>query len=210
MNLKKNSAKKQPFVLGYRKIARALVGLLGGSVEVVLHDLLSKKILWIEGSLSLRKAGDPSLLGDSFSLKEIVENPYSKIEYNGKLLKSISLGLDDNFLMCINFDTTPFLGISSFVNNLLAQETRSEENTVLFKNDWQYKVNLAIKNFLDGKGWNLEELKKSQKKEIVFHLKTINAFSEKKAADYIANAVGLSRASVFKYLNQWVSQNERI
>ena len=46
----------------YTQICNALVLLMDPLIEVVIHDIKKNKIIYINGRLSGRKAGDPSLL----------------------------------------------------------------------------------------------------------------------------------------------------
>ena len=59
-------------------------------IEVVIHDIKKNKIIYINGRLSGRKAGDPSLL-DQEGLDSIDQIVYPKINFNGRLVKSISI-----------------------------------------------------------------------------------------------------------------------
>jgi len=64
-------------------------------------------IAYINGTLSNRKAGDPSLL-DSEGLTNVDQIIYSKLNFDGRLVKSVSIILEDKYLLCINCDISIF------------------------------------------------------------------------------------------------------
>lgn len=185
----------------YEKIASALKLLLDPYIEVVIHDVKSGKIILLEGTLSGRKIGDDSLIDFAKLSKTIDQNPYSKMEFNGKLIKSISVFLAEDLLMCINFDISMFVQIEHLIKNFINIENKSTP-TGLFNNDWQNKVSITVHKFIEEKNWHFEKLNNLQKKAIVIHLKELNAFEEKNAANYIAKILGISRASIFNYLRE--------
>jgi predicted transcriptional regulator YheO len=78
----------------------------------------------------------------------------------------------------------------------------SAQPEILFKNDWQEKVHLALHQFLNRHDLKIESLTNLQKKQVVQEMHGQGAFHEKKAADYMATILRLSRGSVFNYLRE--------
>ncbi len=194
----------------YIPLCKALVLLMKPLVEIVIHDLKSGTICHIEGSLSVRKVGDPSLLDPSELEKNIDKIVYPKLNFDGRLIKSISVPIEDKWLVCINCDVSIFTQIQNLSQKLLGMSEPSNSGLEtslrpesLFKNDWQERLHIAIHSHLREKGWVYEDLNGRQKKEIAKHLFDINAFYEKNAADYVATTLSLGRATVFKYLKEW-------
>ncbi len=186
----------------YLPLCNAMTLLLEPLVEIAIHDLKSGSICFISGNLSKRKVGDPSLLVQEELEQNLDTITYPKLNFDGRLIKSISVPVDDNYLICINCDVSVFSQMHQLSHSLLlSKETVIPKS--LFKNDWQEKLHHAIHTRLNEKGWRFDNLTQKQKKDVVFYLYEQQAFSEKKAADYIASVLGLGRATVFNYLKSW-------
>ena len=124
----------------YTQICDALVLLMDPLIEVVIHDIKKNKIIYINGRLSGRKAGDPSLL-DQEGLDSIDQIVYPKINFNGRLVKSISIILQAKWLLCINCDVSIFSKLNELSGTLL-QKNMGNQPQSLFINDWQEKLHV--------------------------------------------------------------------
>lgn len=192
----------------YLPFARSLVLLMRPLVEVVIHDLTTNTIAFIEGELSHRKVGDPSLIDiHSATLPQEIEGVvYNKIGDQGNLIRSISIPLCERgklkMVMCINYDISLFQQMNQLTAAFLAPPAQPQPVS-LFKNDWQEKLHIFIHNELKKSGLSLHHLNTKQKKELVKKLYDQQAFEEKNAADYIADVLDMGRATVFNYLRQW-------
>ncbi len=195
-------------VSDYIPICNAIVLLLKPLVEIVIHDLQTDKIIFITGELSKRKIGDPSLLETDINdiEKELDKIIYPKLNFDGRLVKSISIPLKENeqikSLLCINCDISVFSQMQK-LSQILLPNFEAEKPNMLFKNDWQERLHLAIHNSLKEKNWSFETLVPKQKKILVHELFIAGAFAEKNAADYIAKILDMGRATLFKYLKEW-------
>ncbi len=192
----------QKKVTDYIPLCNALVLLLKPLVEVVIHDLKTGTICYIEGTLSKRKVGDPSLLNASDIEEHLDLIVYPKINFNGRLVKSISVLLSDELLLCINCDVSIFEQMQSLSKQLLTTTYRTGPES-LFKNDWQERLHHSIHAFLTKNDWHFDCLTQAQKKELVHYLFINNAFHEKNAATYVATALSMGRATIFNYLKEW-------
>jgi hypothetical protein len=175
-------------------------------IEVTIHDLALGKIYYINGNLSKRKVGDLSLLDPGEFEKNIDQIIYPKVNFDGRLIKSISVPVDNKWLICINADASVFSQMKNLGEMFLNTRKESQPES-LFKNDWQEKLHVAIDNFLKDQGLKFDELNQFQKKNLIKHLFKLGAFAEKNAADYVANILGLGRATIFKYLKEWRNNN---
>ena len=189
-------------LLRYLPLCDAIVLLMQPLVEVVIHDLVTKKICYIKGGLSKRVVGDPSLLEDDLLEEEVAKIIYPKINFDGRLIKSISVLLEKKWFLCINMDISLFNQMKE-LGDIFLKLVDKEQPKSLFKNDWQEKVHIAISGYLQHKHLKFEAMNGLDKKNLVKHLFDIDAFSEKNAADYIARVLNLGRATVFKYLKEW-------
>ena len=181
------------------ELCDAVVKLLSPLVEVVIHDISENKIVYINGLLSRRKKGDESLL-DSKNLNNLDKIVYPKINFDGKLVKSTSVLLGKQYLLCINCDVSIFSKMQDLSNTLLQM---NPQPTPLFINDWQEKLHSSIHAYLQNHNLVLDNLNQCQKKALTKHLFDLGAFNQKNAADHISKSLKLGRATVFKYLKQW-------
>ena len=184
----------------YTPILDAMVGLMPRLLEIVIHNIESGNIAYINGSLSKRKEGDPSLL-DKEALSDIEQVTYPKINFDGRLIKSVSVVLEDKWLLCINCDVSVF----SQMHELSAAMLRGKEGAkphALFVSDWQERLHASIHDYLQSHRISFEHLTAGNKKTLVAHLFDLGAFNEKKAAEYVAEVLALGRATVFKYLKE--------
>lgn len=181
-------------------ICDALIKLLSPIAEIVIHDLKTNTIRYINGNLSGRKVGDDSLL-EIDSLDDVTEVIYSKLNFDGKLVKSTSVLLERKWLLCINVDVSMFSQMQA-ISNLFLQSIAPNQPKSLFTNDWQERLHITVHDYLREQHWSFEQLNNANKKSIVQHLFHQGAFSEKNAADYVAKVLNLGRATVFKYLKE--------
>lgn len=191
----------------YAPIFDALVLLMKPLLEVVIHDLKTNRICYISGLLSKREIGDNSLLDIKELETNLDEIVYPKLNFDGRLIKSISVKLPDNLLVCFNCDISIFNEMQIFADKFMLPKNEKPES--LFKNDWQEKLHITIHSYLKQKDWDFKTLSGIQKKQLSKYLFEIGAFSQRKSGDYIAKSLNLSRATIFKYLKEW-RQNEKL
>lgn len=184
----------------YIKICDVIVLLMSPLVEIVIHDIESDSIVYINGSFSKRKIGDRSLLdkGDLNNLEQII---YQKINFDGRLLKSVSVVLVEKWLLCINCDISVFTKMQQLSEVILCSHVEVGPKA-LFKNDWQEKLNVSVHAYLQNHNLSFNNICLTEKKALVKHLCDLGAFNEKNAADYVAKILNLSRSTVFKYLKE--------
>lgn len=191
----------------YAPLCEAIVRLMAPLVEIVIHDLRKDQICFIQGGLSKRQVGDPSLLDIPFE-QFIDETLYSKLSFDGRLIKSISVPVAGPLLICINCDVSLFQQMSALAQAFVT-DPACEKPPSLFKKDWQEQVHMAIHAFLQEQQWPFDRLKGLQKKTVIRHLYENGAFKEPKAADYLAKILSMGRATIFNYLKEW-KKNESL
>ncbi|MCH9757364.1 MAG: PAS domain-containing protein [Gammaproteobacteria bacterium] len=186
----------------YIPILDAVVLLLDPLLEVVIHDLDASTICYIRGNLSKRCVGDPSLLDCNNLEKDLGYITYLKLNFDGRLIKSISVPVDDKFLICMNCDISIFKQIQKFSESFTMSHESNMPNS-LFKQDWQEKLHVVIHDYLNEKSWCFDDLSQKKKKDVVYYLFQQGVFVEKNAADYIASVLKMGRATIFNYLKSW-------
>lgn len=188
-------------ISAYIPLFDALVRLLAPLVEIVVHDRESGTIHYINGGLSKRSVGDASLLERQELEHDLDKIVYPKLNFDGRLIKSISVPLKERWLICINCDVSVFSHMQTLSQHFLPI-SHTHQPKSLFKSDWQERLHVAIHSFLDQNTWAFEALSRSQKRQVVQHLYEQGAFHEKNAADYVAKVLNISRATVFNYLKE--------
>jgi predicted transcriptional regulator YheO len=183
----------------YIPICDAIVRLMDPLVEIVVHDISTNSIAYINGKLSARAVGDSSLLGHE-GIKDVDQTVYPKVNFDGRLVKSVSVILKDKYLLCINCDVSIFNRMHELSSALLQMGNQPRS---LFASDWQEKLHVGIHAYLQNHNLLFDHLSQSDKKALAKHLFELGAFHEKKAADYVAKVLQLGRATVFKYLKEW-------
>lgn len=193
----------------YLTIAKAISSLLHPLAEVVIHDLKTDTIHSIFNPISKREAGDPSYL-ERFDFSHKNENdiigPYSKLNFDGRTLKSISMVLKKGKkiigLLCINMDISAFAKHQTLLNQLLTIESSAvtQEQETLFKDDLYEKINTFVQAYCREHCLSFDALRKEDKQALIFQLKEEGALKAKNATNYIAKTLNISRATVYNYL----------
>ena len=193
----------------YYPIARAIEQLFFPYVEIVFHDVKQGKIVAIFNSFSGRNPGDSSLLDQSENWNKEVEEwgLYEKTGLDGCKIRSISAPLINEQgelfgLMCFNLDLAHFQHIYQGLSLFLEKVTINTQPKMLFQNDWQERVHRCVHQFLTDSGLVLERLTRAEKQNLVIHLKKSGAFEAKGGADYVAQVLKISRATVYNYLKE--------
>lgn len=190
----------------YLPTAEAIQRLLHPYAEVVIHDIKRNKIAAIFHPFSKRRVGDPSLLTpeEMGGLADCI-GPYEKLNWDGNKLKSISSVIRDEAdqaigLLCINLDISKLINISQEMIAFIQGGHLIAQPKPLFKDDWQEKINQYIHTYLKQQHLNLASLNRDEKKALIEHLNKMGAFAGKNAAAYVAQIIGISRATVYNYL----------
>ena len=192
----------------YFVIADAVAVLLRPQAEVVVHDLDTDSILHIAGAFSRRRVGDRSLnvVADLEPFEGGVIGPYAKTNFDGRELKSVSatiMGQDGRpaGLFCINLDVSALAEAQRVLERLMlvpaVAPTRVEQ---VFPADWREQINVEIARFLASRNASLGGLTTKDHVELASWLDARSFFSIRKAADHIASALGVSRATLYKRL----------
>lgn len=191
----------------YISIAQSIVALLQPYAEAVIHDLKTGKIHAIFNPYSRRNIGDDSLLDKEVQKAKFPDyfEPYLKTNWDGKRLKSVTSTLRDAKgkvigLLCINLDISKWEELHFLFEQFIAKPKELPKE--LFIEDWREKISRYIYNRLKAKQLSLEHLTREQKIDLIADLHEDGAFEGKNAAAYVGGVLGLSRATVYKYLNE--------
>ena len=193
----------------HKTLAESIAMLLYPFAEVVLHDIKKNKIAAIFNSQTKRQVGDDSHIDDIKSLSEgpDIHGPFIKNNFPGHPVKYSTTVLrnDKNeavCLLCININLEFFLNIQNKIGNFLETNSDSSKLDELFNDNWQDKIRSFVQKFLKDKGLPLSKLPKTERMNLVKALQEAGAFRAKNAANFTANVLGVSRATVYNYLSE--------
>ncbi|MDH0729035.1 transcriptional regulator [Pseudomonas sichuanensis] len=198
-----------PALDNYRAIADAIATLFFPHAEVVLHDLRSQKIDYIANNLSKREIGDDAALEDLLEpgTDETNIGPYEKLNWDGQKIRSLSTVLRDGAgkpvaVLCINLNISLFENARAALDLFLSPSRLIPQPDALFRDDWQERINTFLNGWLREHQLSLSVLNRDHKRELVLALHAEGAFKGKSAANYVANVLGMGRATVYKHLKE--------
>ncbi|AZL67101.1 MULTISPECIES: helix-turn-helix transcriptional regulator [Pseudomonas] len=203
------SPSPDPALDNYRAIADAIATLFFPHAEVVLHDLRSQKIDYIANNLSKREIGDDAALEDLLEpgTDETNIGPYEKLNWDGQKIRSLSTVLRDSAgkplaVLCINLNISLFENARAALDLFLSPSRLIPQPDALFRDDWQERINTFLNGWLREHQLSLSVLNRDHKRELVLALHAEGAFKGKSAANYVANVLGMGRATVYKHLKE--------
>jgi predicted transcriptional regulator YheO len=201
-------------------IARAIARTIGPRCEVVLHDYREwdrsgSTIVWIEnGHVTGRHIGGPTT---NLGLEAMRAGYASADRFNylsrakdGRTLRSTSIYFQNRTgkligSLCINVDVDAFVTARAALDALLgveAQPTGDADETETFGTDIGEVLDAQIQAALSRTGKPLPSLTREDRVAVVRHLDEKGAFLVKRAADRIARSLGISRVTVYAYLEE--------
>ncbi len=192
----------------YQRMADGIAALMHPHAEVVVHDIKAQQIAYLANNYSNREIGSPSFVDEiDFADGDIVLGPYRRTNWDGKVLKSISIVMnakDDRpeALICINLDMSEMDRMHQVLGLFVNVPREDEQIDALFKDDWYERINLSIQDWSLESGLSLNSLNRTQKRDLVLVLKNKGAFQGQGTTEYVARCLGLGRATVYKYLKQ--------
>lgn len=192
-------------------IADAIAKIFKPHVEVVIHDIKTDSIAFIENAYSGRRVGDPSLLG---SLEDISEGfpreinvigPYENAGNKGQRIRSISAVLKDSKgeaagILCINVDFSVMEASLEILEAFLKPHNIDAPPKVLFQNDWRDTIKLEIRSYLLEHNKDIDNINSGTRKDIIRRLEDKGLFYARKSVEQLAGILGISRATAYNDL----------
>lgn len=198
----------------HQAMADAIAKLFYPYAEVVLHELASQTICYIANNFSRRELGDESGLDElKRGLSADVIGPYAKLNWDGRQLRAISVVLRDaagapEGMMCINLDVSVLESMKGVLDFFLAGNRLVSQPAEFFQDDWHERINNFIHAWLQERQLSLSLLGREHKHDLVHALYFEGAFRGKNSANYIANILGMGRATVYKHLKELKEKND--
>jgi predicted transcriptional regulator YheO len=198
-------------------LVRGLAEMFGPSCEVVLHDInaLPHSIVAIEnGQVTGRARGDVPTDLMLRSLRHADEAPDVRVyvtSSDGKILKSLAVTLRDDAgapyaILGVNFDISEVVQTQRVLAALTAPGKSSDENAPeggeIFAADIRDVVAGMITKLLHEIGKTPATMSRDEKLAVVKRLDERGAFLVKRSAEQVADALDLSRYTIFSYLKE--------
>lgn len=201
------------------RTADMMVNMFGSKCEVAVHDFsdLQHSLIHIAGNVTSRKIGSPitdlvlnELRKEHKDIKDIPS--YRTQSTEGHIMKSTTVFLrneQDEIIgaLCTNYDISLLMEmngeIDEFIN--LGEEKQPSET---FFTSVQEVIHEMVDQVLDQFKKAPAQMTMEEKIESVAQLDDKGAFLIKGSTDYIAKALGVSKFTVYNYLNKIRSKNE--
>ena len=191
----------------FRLLADSIARLFAPHAEIVLHDLTTNTIAYIANCFSKRRPGDSSLLDIvDLDFGQAIIGPYTKTNWDGRRLKSVSTVIRDETgrpvgLMCINHDIEAFSLALEQLSAIVTTAAPLRHATELFAADWRERINDEIAAFLTARNMTIAGLDPTMTEDLVGQLDRSGYFGIRNATTYIADILGVSRATLYNRLN---------
>jgi predicted transcriptional regulator YheO len=198
-------------------IVRGLAEMFGPDCEVVLHDVrrLPHSIVAIEnGGVTGRTIGDVPTDRMLRSLRNLDETQDVRLyisSHEGKTLKSLAVTLRDEEgvpygLLGLNHDISDLVqaerALSSFTAVGRLAGGSAPEAGEIFADDIRDVVAGMITKILGEMGKTPAAMTREEKMQVVKRLEERGAFLVKRSAEQVADALDLSRYTIFAYLKE--------
>lgn len=201
------------------RTADMLVKMFGSRCEVAVHDFtdLKKSLIYLAGNVTGREMGSPStdlVLNElTKSVSDIEDLPNYKTRLpNGITMKSSTIFLRDEEeqvigALCINYDISMMIQYETEIQDFISF-TKTEEKSETFYNTVQEVIQDMVDQVLTGFNKAPSMLSLEEKIECVRLLQEKGAFLIKGSTDYLASVLGVSKFTIYNYLQKIRTQIE--
>ena len=200
------------------RTARGIAETFGSSCETLVQDmdLPSHPILSIyNGQVSGREVGSTlDILGssrelDDDALKTDFVNLYASTP-SGQQIKSSTfhlMGDDYNLSLGMNYDFTSLVYANRILIDLMSAD--SDLQSAMWRGG-DDRLGEIFDECLAAVGKPANALSKADRMKIISLLEQKSAFSFRKSVPYISQRLGVSRYTVYKYLNEYAARKEEV
>jgi len=182
-------------------VGEALAALLAPHGEIALHELATDRIVALWNPLSGRVVGDASLIADLGDLgSDGPIGPYPVTLPDGRRMTAVSAVVPDaagrpRGLLCVTVDRTPLDAVAALATSWLAPRVAPPDPLV--RQDWRETIGRRVGAFCAERGTPADRLDVAARVELVRRLDGEGLFAVRRAADLVATALGVSRATVY-------------
>lgn len=196
------------------RLAKGIAEMFGSNCETVINDLadpLHPILAIYNGHVSGRSVGstqDVTGVEQDLYLDKDVVNLLA-VTPTGQQTKSSTFsikGEDYHLGLGINYDFTPLAYANRVLLDLM--HTEVDFHSALYKSK-----DTGIGELFDAAvlraGKPTREMNKADRLRVVEHLKELDAFSYRRAVPYVASHLGVSRYTIYKYLDEVGGKSEK-
>ncbi|AEE14885.1 YheO-like domain-containing protein [Thermodesulfobium narugense DSM 14796] len=194
-------------------IADSICEMFGKNCEVAVHDLRTpeRSLIHIAGDITHRQTGAPItdlvlkvLKKSKDKAKDMVG--YKSVTKDGRILRSTTSFIRDKKgkiigAFCVNFDVTEFIGTYNVFKDLLEKGSEYDKNETFAKNLNETIETLTQEAILFF-GKQPSSFSPEEKIKFVSYLDEKGAFLIKGSVEYVASILGLSKFTVYSYLQK--------
>ena len=196
--------------------AKGIAAMLGPNCETIVHDMTrpGHPILAIyNGTVTGREIGstadifgdigdyDPSLYSNRDYLNQLV------LTRDGRMIKSSTFNVGGNgfrFALGINIDITGLMRAQQALSELTATSGELQETLM---QDARSQLEELLRECVTAVGKDLSEMQKTDRMRVIRMLMKRRAFSYQKAVAIVAERLGVSRYTVYKYIHEMEQEN---
>jgi len=193
------------------RAARGIAEMFGSTCETLVHDmgLPNHPILSIyNGHVSGREVGSTmDIMGIGLELGEEAtvtdQVNLAATTPDGRQIKSSTLhmiGEDYNLALGINFDYTSLVFANRILSDLMS--ARSDLQSALWRPEDSRQLACLFDQCVAALGKPVDAFTKKDRLRVVTLLEDHNAFSCRRSVPYVADRLGVSRYTVYKYLDE--------
>jgi predicted transcriptional regulator YheO len=209
----KLSFEPHPAIAAHFDLADRLRRAFGPSCEIVLHDLRfpESSLVHVAGSVTGRSPGAPITNLVLEAIQEFGDDVRDLYNYrseapNGHPLRSSTLFIRDGSrvvgALCINIDLAPFEQVAAEVQRLMAYEQAPSAPAERFERNVAQVLGQLIADVMREVALRPSEMAPDDRLRVVTLLEGRGAFLIKGAVDSVARRLGVSKFTVYSYLQQ--------
>lgn len=206
----------------YRRMARGIAELFGRNCEVVIHDFdkLPNSLVHIEGDVTHRQLGAPitdlvlrEMRREGRNIKDF--RNYPTLTSDGHKMKSFTSFIRDVDgevigAFCINFDISNFVNAIGLLEDFSRVEDGSEDRTETFASSLNETVDALMERAVKSMGKLPSAMSKTERVQFVGSLEDQGVFLIKGSVEIVAQAMGVSRYTIYNYLKEVHARTEKI
>lgn len=205
-----------PKLQGLIPIAKGIAETFGKYCEVAVHDLRNPEtsLIYVAGSITNRKKGAPitnvvleNIRKYGHECRDLIG--YKNVTKDGRLLKSSTIFTRDSDgkiigCLCINYDITELLIHKGHIEEFTSfgEEFQTSNESELFASDITEVLDAMINQVINNIGIPVAMMQKEDKIQVVRELDLKGVFMIKGAVDKVAVMLGVSRYTIYNYLEE--------
>ncbi len=196
----------------FKRIAAVTVQTLGRNCEVAIHDFsqLPHSLVHIEGNVTRRKVGAPVtdlvlrvLRQEKDGVKDMAN--YKTVTRDGRVLKSSTTFIRSAAgkvigAFCINYDVTEHLNAIAMLEDFVHTSDAEEDEN--FAASFGETIESLTAQAVRQAKKQPAMMTKEEKVQLVQTLEFQGAFLIRGAVAYVANALGVSKFTIYNYLKE--------